>query len=297
MPSSNPPTNTKVPTPSNPSSLPSRYSIRQLQPHHIEWATAILMHSNGFHSPVWPVVYPHDITARIFKGTPKMEYLIRHQVLSGMSFGVFDDEYEFKRPESKQLGIDAGIPEGGHLWWSPKDSSIEAEQGLEAEAKRMEDQMDFPLVSIAMSYDAFNPLDMEKLGSIIEELPLYATIYGVLAAGDTRDPESWGPTGPGQVLMRNATSTKNSYGGQGIMSGLARWLMREAAQKGWRSIQIECIHDAVTKTWSEPPKPFKGHIVAEFHTGTFVDEEGNHPFAPAKQRITKCFVDLVGDKE
>lgn len=72
--------------------------------------------------------------------------------------------------------------------------------------------------------------------------------------------------------------------------------MREACGLGFRGIQIECLHDAVTKVWSQPPEPFKGGVVSEFHTATWTDEEGKKLFEPAEQRVTKCFVDLTGDK-
>jgi hypothetical protein len=242
-------------------------------------------------------VYPDNISERCRTEVTNLHYLVAHQIESGLSYGVFDDNYEFKNPDSKERGIAAGIPEGGHLWWDASEPSIEVEQGRDAEAKRLEDQMDFPLVSVALSYDGFTPLDPEGLAPVLEALPLYGHIYGILAALDPRDPESWGPTGPNQVLMRNATSTKNAYGGQGLMPGLARWLMREASALGWRGIQIECLHDAVTKVWSQPLEPFRGSVVSEFHTGTWVDEEGKILFEPAQQRVTKCFVELVPEKK
>jgi hypothetical protein len=117
-------------------------------------------------------------------------------------------------------------------------------------------------------------------------------VYSILGANDKRDPATWQPQGPGEVLFRNATSTRRDYEGEGIMGGMARWLMREAAQRGFRAIQIECVNDAVTYVWSTAEPPFKGSVVSEFDTRTWRDEEGKLGFAPSECRITKCYVDL-----
>ncbi|KAF2029177.1 hypothetical protein EK21DRAFT_68360 [Setomelanomma holmii] len=280
-------TNTNTPNPNNPSSLKPRYEIRKLEPEHVQWATAIVGHSNGYHSPVWPVIFLDDMTTRVLDLLDAGDYLVRHQINSGMSFGVFDTQYEFKTEEAKKVG--------GKLFWDRNEPSIQEKEGLEAEGERMLKQMDFPLVSVALAYDANNPLDMEKMGPLMNVLPLFGAFYHVVAELDQRDPASWQPTGPGQVLFRNATSTRRDYEGKGIMAGLARWLMREAAQRGYRGIQIECLADPVTHVWSkgaEQDGKFKGTVVSEVDMGTYKDEEGKLVFAPSKQRGTKCWVDL-----
>ncbi|KAF2184114.1 hypothetical protein K469DRAFT_710024 [Zopfia rhizophila CBS 207.26] len=275
--------NTKTPNPSNPLSLKPRYQIRKLGPEQSSWAAAIVIHSNLFHSPVWPVLYPKNITANVHKCFAAAGYLVDHQIASGMSFGVFDTEYKFKRAESEAVG--------GKLYWDESESSIEETQGLDAESKRLTEQMDFPLVSVALSYDASNPLDMEKMGPLMACLPHFGLIYHTLHELDQRDPESWQPTGHGQVLFRNATSTRREYEGEKIMSGLARWLMREADQKGYRGIQIECVNDAVHYTWSNPPAPYKAVVASSFDTRTF-EQDGKIAFAPAEQFISKVYVEL-----
>lgn len=77
----------------NPTHLPTRYEVRQLTTEHIPWASAIVVHSNVFCSPVWAVCYPTGQTARAQSGIQAADYLVRHQIESGMSFGVFDTEY------------------------------------------------------------------------------------------------------------------------------------------------------------------------------------------------------------
>lgn len=277
-------TNTKTPNPSNPSNLRPRYEIRQLEPKHSDWASAIVIHSNLFHSPVWPALYPENLNARAFKGLDTAGYLVDHQIASGHSFGVFDTEYEFKREESKATD--------GKLYWDRSEPSVQEEKGTAAEGARLLEQMDFPLVSVALSYDGADPLDMEKMGPLMAVLPHFGLIYHALEDLDPRNKESWAPKAHKEVLMRNATSTRHDYEGEKIMAGMARWLMREADARGFRGIQIECVHDAVTHVWSGPPAPYTGGLVCDLHTGTFKDEEGKLVFAPAQQRITKCYVQL-----
>lgn len=277
-------TNAQTPNPSNKSALKSQYEIRQLEPQHAPWAAAIVAHSNGFYSPVWPVLYPENNGKHVIQLALDADYLVMHQIKSGLSFGVFDTKYVFKHEESKATE--------GKLYWDISEPSVKETQGLEAEAQRLLQQMDFPLVSVALSYDAFNALDMSKMAPLLTALPHFGLIYHILEQKDSRDPESWRPKGPNEVLFRNATSTRRDYEGERTMAGLARWLMREAAGRGFRGIQIEAVADAVTHVWSTAEPPYKGTVVSEFHTDTWKDEDGNVAFAPAHQRITKVYVDL-----
>lgn len=248
---------------------------------HVAWASAIVIHSNVFCSPIWPITYPNDKTQRAYEALKTANYLVVHQISSGLSFGVFDTEYQFKNPES--------IPTEGKLYWDPSD--------LTADRAKLLEQMDFPLCSVALAYDGINPLDMEQIMPLIATLPAFGTVYHNLEQLDPRPPESWKPTGPHQLLLRNATSTREDYEGQHLMKKLAQFLMRHAAEQGFRAIQIECAHDAVTHTWCNPPKPFKGHLISSFDTATYeeTDEKTGkkvNPFGAAKQVVTKVYVDL-----
>ncbi|PSN72190.1 hypothetical protein BS50DRAFT_569732 [Corynespora cassiicola Philippines] len=276
--------NPRTPNPSNPSALAERYEIRRLEPKHAPWAKAIVIHSNLFYSPLWPVLYPEKLTERIHRGFAAGDYLVDHQINSGLSFGVFDTQYQFKRPESAATD--------GKLYWDPAEPSIYETEGLEAQSKLMLEQMDFPLVSVALSYDAFHALDMDKMGPLMDVLPHFGLSYRILVERDTRDPAVYTPTRERELLFRNATSTRQDYTGERIMAAMARWLMREADEMGFRGIQIETVHDRVDHVWANPPEPYKGITASEFHTGEYVDEKGEKPFAPAQQRITKVFVEL-----
>ncbi|KAF2853759.1 hypothetical protein T440DRAFT_443511 [Plenodomus tracheiphilus IPT5] len=282
------PTNAQTPRPENPSSLKPRYEIRQLLPEHVPWACAILAHSHMYHNPVWAALYPKNTSARLHNIFVASEYLVTHQINSGLSFGVFDTKYAYRTSYAQECS--------GKLYWNRNEPNIEETKGYKAEGERLLQQMDFPLVSIALSYDQHDPLDFDQMGPLLAALPHFGTLYKILADSDPRDPESWKATAPGQVLMRNATSTRHDYEGQGVMGATARWLRREAKQRGFRGIQIECMADAVTYMWSEGvEKPFVGNLVSEFDTRTWRDEQGILGFAPAEQRITKCWVDLVAE--
>ncbi|KAK7544213.1 uncharacterized protein J3D65DRAFT_608832 [Phyllosticta citribraziliensis] len=261
-------------------SLPSRYEIRKLGPEHLDWAKAIVAHSNMFHSPVWPVIFPGRKTKRTYALFRSIDYLCRHSISSGLSYGVFDKLYAFKNPDS--------IPNGGRLYWDERD--------LEADGVDLLEQMDFPLVSVAMSYDSINPLDKNKMKPLVDILPPYALMYQELELLDRRDARSWKATGPKQVLFRSATATRVEYEAQGLMRTLSQCVMKVAASKGFRGIQIECSHDAVSKAWSSPPAPFKGRVVAKFSTTMYeeMDERGRkiNPFYPAKQTMTRVYVAL-----
>jgi len=266
-----------------PTDLPSRYEIRRLTPADQTAATAILCHSNTFYSSVFTVVYPHQKAKRFSAFIETASYLVRHQIESGHCFGVFDIEYVFRSPSSAAAH--------GAFTHDPGDADADAD------AESILAAMDFPLVSVALSYDAAYPLDWEQLMPLINTVPIFGTIYATLVALDQRDPSSWHATGPKQVLMRNGTSTRHDYEGKGIMAGLARWVMRYAAREGFKGIQIECLADAVTHVWANPPSPFTGGVVAEFKTETYEEKdeetgEMRNPFGEAKQRVTKIYAHL-----
>lgn len=260
--------------------LPPQFEIRVLGPEHEEWARAICIHTNLFHSPLWPVVYPENKVQRAYQAFRHSHYLIKHQIDSGKSLGIFDKEYQYKRPESAATG--------GKLYWNLDDENVTESD--------LAEQMDFPLVSIAMAYDGIDEIDINGIKPLIAVLPLFETVYHGLGELDQRDPASWKPTARGQVLMRNATNTVQSYTGHGLMRLLAEEMMRRSAAEGYRGIQIESLSGAVQKVWSNPPAPFKETIIAQFHTTTYEEKNASgevvYPFRPASVNVSKIFVDL-----
>jgi hypothetical protein len=269
----------------NPITPPPRFEIRKLGPEHLEWAKAILCHSNAFHSPVWSKIYPADQTARFYAAFDGATYLVRHQIDSGLSYGVFDTEYVFKRPESAATG--------GAVYFqneSDRDPTLSPDGLL--------NQMDFPLASIALAFDAADPMDLTRITGLLQALPDFATFASRLEARDTREKSSWEATGPFQVLKRMGTATRADYMGLGITKIMAHWLMFNAAENGFRGINIECYHDAVNHIWTHPPEPFRAEEVAVFRVDEYEEEgekEGDEvvrPYGHVTQALSKVYVHL-----
>lgn len=269
----------ELPAFKQPSGLPARYQIRRLTCEHVEWACAIVAHSHAFHGTIFAVCMQGNHAEIFNKAVAALRYLVEHQINSNLSYGVFDLEYKYKCPESAATN--------GKFYFDPKDNSLSGDQVLAT--------MDFPLVSVALSYDGVNPLDHEKLGPLMSVLPLFAPIIGALDKFDARD-ASWKATRSGQVLMRNGTSTRHDYEGKGLMATMARWLMGEADKMGYGAISIEGFNDAVTHVWAEPPAPYTAEIVAQFRCDEFECEDEAQgvvkPFLPSKQRVTRIYIRL-----
>ncbi|KAH8892934.1 hypothetical protein GQ53DRAFT_745899 [Thozetella sp. PMI_491] len=256
--------------------LPPRYEIRTLGPEHAEWAKALVMHSMAFMSPLWSKVYPDDKTGMCYTLFTLSTHLVDHQIASGLSLGIFDKEYQFKRPESAATG--------GKLYWNLDDKNADEAQLLE--------QMDFPLVSVALAFDSFDPMDIAQLIPLVERYPAFGLRGRITQERDARDPKSWQATGPGQVLFRNATATRVGQNGVGLMKLLARYMMRKSAAEGFRGIQISCIHDAVHHVWSNPPEPFKGEVVVKFNVASDENEEVRRSFQGSNQDVSLVYVTL-----
>jgi hypothetical protein len=260
--------------------LPPRYEIRTLGPEHVDWATAIVMHSTAFASPVWSKIYSDDKTGQCYRLFKHGSYPMRHQIESGLCLGIFDKEYTFKRPAES-------APTGGKLYWD-----LEGEDGAGADEQLLLEQMDFPLVSVAMAYDSFYPMDQTQLAPLMDVMPLLAERNKILNARERLDPATWQANGPRQVLFRNSTATRADHEGKGLMGILARHMMRKTAAEGFRGILIQCLHDSVCRVWTNPPEPFRAEILARFHCGEDEDEEVRRKFFGSVQEITKVYVTL-----
>ncbi|KAI1177905.1 hypothetical protein F4777DRAFT_539680 [Nemania sp. FL0916] len=282
--------------------LPSRYEIRPLELKHVEWAKAIFAHSFVF-SPtsIWRSLYPSGQTARFYGLYQASDYLIRHQVASGLSLGLFDSEYVFQQPNSAATG--------GALYFDFADPDIDGDGLLK--------QMDTPLVSIACAFDAFYALDTRRIAPVMGRLPASASFHAALEErACTPDPNTatitktktktkttattgWEckpPTAPCQVLRRMGTATRADAEGAGLMKATAHSMMRRAADRGFRAIEIACFHDAVTAVWANPPLPFTGCVAGEVDTYALdevgVDGRRRFPYRPVRRRLTKVYVTL-----
>lgn len=200
-----------------------------------------------------------------------------HQIASGLSYGVFDTQYKFKRADSAS--------KGGALYWD--------ESNTEATADELLSQMDFPLISIAMALDQFDPFDESGFGPLIASLPFYADLDHELGRLDAREASSWKATALGQVMLRNGTSTRADYEGAGVMKELAHFLMRKAAEDGFRGINIECLHDAVCHVWMNPPEPYRARLIAQFNINQYQMEGKDEKMYPdVDQLASRVYVEL-----
>lgn len=238
--------------------LPPRFEIRKIEAKDLSWVRAIFAHSNMLCSPLWSVALPRETqTERVYKFYHTMENLMSLVALDGNSYGVWDTQYQFKRPESASTG--------GKLYWD--------ENKLDATSEQLLEQMDFPLISVAVAYDGINKPDMSLYGPIIKLIPLFGHLHGAMEKGDIREPEAQKPKTAGEMLFRAGTATKADYGGLGIAKGLAHWLMREVAGKGFQGMQIGIAHAALEKVFMNPPAPFTAKIVSVVDLAEFEVEE------------------------
>lgn len=308
----------------NPSSI---YLSRGRQDHRLD--KPLTLTSKVFGSPIYRNLYPTDKTARFYGLYQASDYLIKYQIASGLSLGVFDTEYEFKHPDS--------VAAGGKLHFDLSDDGVD-----EAELLR---QMDVPLASIACAFDAFHAMDNRRVAPVTGRLPASASFHEALTAAsaaaklttagaapipmpmtaeeilinssssssddDEEDEDDypsqdtkkkdWAipqlPTAPGQVLQRMGTATRADAAGAGLMRAAAHCMMRRAAAAGFRGIRVECFHDAVAAVWTRPPPPFRARVAAEVDTYMLgeVDGEGRwgFPYRPVRQRLTRVWVALV----
>ena len=78
--------------------LSSRYEIRQLTSTDFDAIKATILHSNWFHSPIWA---PKYATQPINAMYDNCDYWLGHQLVQGLSYGVFDSEYVYNIQKQK----------------------------------------------------------------------------------------------------------------------------------------------------------------------------------------------------
>ncbi|KAI1493989.1 hypothetical protein F5X96DRAFT_79270 [Biscogniauxia mediterranea] len=239
--------------------LPPRFEIRRLGTNVEKWVGAMGAYSLVFNSRLFAPLYKdRQPVKRVLDDHAKRPAPYLHSIKSGLSYGIYDKEYRFKRPESAATG--------GALYWhelDPNDPDLETPSGRQ----KLLDAMDFPLVSVAYSHDAADPLPREAVAQLCEYIPefgpLLAHVGSLIAA--SASPGVLAPLGDetrprGQVLARGGTGTREDYVGRGLMRALAHFVMRDARARGYAQIQIGTSHERVHGVWSRPPAPFKATI-------------------------------------
>ncbi|KAM7222228.1 hypothetical protein V8F06_002500 [Rhypophila decipiens] len=274
--------------------LPARYQIRKLTTNELDWAKSIITHSNLYNSPIWSILYPDTppgkVASQAYSMFKTLDYHHLHGINSGHSYAVFDTEYVFKHPSSAATG--------GKLHWDFTKTSATGPELLE--------QMDFPLVHVALGYDAFHPMDHSKLDEFVSFLPELGILFNTAEEQDPRDKNSEGkkPKVPGEVIIRSGTATRGGYEGLGLAKATAHWYMKEKAKEGFRLIQIDSAARAVDTIWGHPPEPFTAVVTNSFETLELEieeekeDQDGNKvkikrkPFVPADLYCARTVVTL-----
>ncbi len=266
------------------SRLPEGYEIRQLTREHLKWVRAIVGHTMSFDSPIWrDAPYEGGPTQRAYDMYRAMKPSSKQCIDSGLSYGVFIKSWKGE----------------ARLRWNIKDPSCTREELLK--------QMDFPLVSVAMSKD----FTAEKLGprrkfkSWAEIVPPHGTISRELKRRDESKQNGdikRQPPGAGDVVRRSGTHTHGDYAGRGLARALAHFVMDRMAERGFSKILIHTGDPHVHKVWANPPAPHAAVVGAVFNTANHVEagpetEEKRNPFGRADVTCSRIWVLLGARKD
>jgi hypothetical protein len=257
--------------------VPDGYEIRPLKLRHLRWAAAIVAQTMAFDSPIFTKMFPSDQAQLDYDIYHAIKPSSKHCIKSGHSLGVFVKDWKPRYPESEERGTeegdtentdtdnedtDKGSEKGAALCWNFADPSATREELL--------DQMDFPLVAIAMHKDAAVPMPKhpdghKSYGEVMGEAHL--TVNKVLQHLD--EPQQGDPTTPilkGQVLKNSGRHTRRDHGRKGLSRALAHGAMKTMADKGYRRIVIQTMNEAVNRVWENPPAPWKAIMRSAFKT-------------------------------
>ncbi|KAI1412771.1 hypothetical protein F5Y13DRAFT_42727 [Hypoxylon sp. FL1857] len=264
--------------------LPPRYEIRVITPDLADWISALSYFSHFYESPIWGPIYEgHQASEAIkaYHACKPFYQMPEMAAKNGLSFCIWDKEFVFKRPES--------AAKGGACYWDDFDLN---DPDLEVDGRqKLLDALDFPLVGFGLSFDKFTPGDQKEWDAANRALPLNAPMGKYFEIHDPRPKGSWEPTAAGQVIERVGTGTREGYHGQGLMKGLAKYIMLEMKSRGYRGIQINCGAPQVHRVWSNPPKPFRSSTVGIFPTWIYETEEDGKKVKPyEKAKLGNLFL-------
>jgi hypothetical protein len=235
--------------------LPPRYSIRRVDAATAPWAKALIIHTFLLGPSIWSPLVPDPKVKSAWRAFEMMDGHYMHSLLSGHSYAVFDDEYEFSRDESRG--------DNGRLYWDELDPDA---HGFEEHGRDlMERAMDFPLVCVGAAFDLFDKKPDEATASMRELIPLERFMAEYAAKMDPRGdrPEEWLPKKRGQAVARAGLVTRESYRGRGLMKALNHFMILEARASGFDAIMVGPNHPSVVKSWMNPPDGCKITVLAK----------------------------------
>jgi hypothetical protein len=216
---------------------------------------------------IWEPLIPEPKTSNALRAFEALDGHFAHSINSGLSYAIFDSEYQFLRPES--------AASGGRLYWDELDPEA---RGFEASGRQeMVARMDFPLVCIALSVDAFDRMPDGASEAFYDFMPMVRDLSNFLAGADGRPKGSWEPARTGEVLLRSGCVTKPGYERRGLMSALNRFVMLEARARAYRGIRVGVASPSVYRNWMKPPPGCRSSVVAylDLWALELEDEEGN----------------------
>ncbi|KAI1328166.1 hypothetical protein F5Y16DRAFT_369600 [Xylariaceae sp. FL0255] len=267
--------------------FPPRYEIRRLSPEIGLWLHDFSRYVVIIETPLFGPIYKNRHPCRKLLTAKNLERpTLTHALESGLSYGLFDKEYQWKRPESAATG--------GAVYWDeidPEDPDLEV-----AGPQRLLDAMDFPLAALSLSHDKTHVQSAEAIAADIAFLPEYAD-FGVIKKPASKPQDEEETTKdlikPGEVLMRCGTTTKRDYGGQGLMKLMACFVTRDAHARGFKRIEVPIINEAVVKIYLNPPPPFTAELTQVVNVRDGEVERDGKMIKPFAESITKRYCHIT----
>ncbi|KAI1849689.1 hypothetical protein JX266_004638 [Neoarthrinium moseri] len=254
-------------------SLPSRYTVRPIDRSVAAWAKALSIEGFMLRPSIWQPLVPEPRTANALRAFTALEGHFAHSINSGLCFGIFDREYEFRRAKSTS--------QGGDLYWHELDPDHDDFEIIGE--KQMIDAMDFPLVCVALSVDAFDRKPDDASRALYECMPLVKALGTYLARLDKRPASSRQPDARGEVMIRSGCVTKLGYEGRGLMTALNHFVMLEAKARGYGAVTAGIGSPTVYRSWMNAPVGCLSSVIAYFDIWgiELEDEEGSlvRPYA------------------
>ncbi|KAI1335638.1 hypothetical protein F5Y15DRAFT_242737 [Xylariaceae sp. FL0016] len=247
--------------------LPARYQIRRIDGCIRDWV--ISMGIEGFmlrDDSLWKPILPYPKVGNALRAFTYLAGHYDHSIYSGLSYCIVDTQYTFRRPESVSVG--------GWLYWDELDP--DSHDFERKGRKKMVYAMDFPIVCIALAFDAFSQRDYQATTDMLQLIPLQSQLGAFLGSVDPRPYETWGPTDYGQVLIRSGCVTKPGYEGRGLGTALNHFVMLEAKALGYRGLSVGLGNRSILRSYTHAPRGCRAQVLAHwnFEDVQLEDEEG-----------------------
>ncbi|KAK8055331.1 hypothetical protein PG993_000558 [Apiospora rasikravindrae] len=245
--------------------LPPRYTIRPIDAGVIDWAKALAVQGFLLGPSIWEPLMAAPKTRSALRAFDALHGYYMHAVNSGVSYGVFDSEYEFARAESTLSNEPAAATttngegasqhesSGGAVYWHELDPDTEPDFETGGGARRMIEGMDFPLVCVALSCDLAAKPPPDIVESLYTFFPLQKGVSQYWRDRDPRPKGTWEPQGPGEVAARMGCVTKPEYQGRGLMSALNHFVMLDLKARGFRAMNAGIGVPSVYRSWMNAP--------------------------------------------